>query len=116
MGPSKRRTKAEQARFYAIKAGPCLACMSWDIDVIGQGVVEVHHLLSGGRRIGHMDTIGLCLWHHKGQPMFEHTMEEMRTNYGPSLAEGSKLFHMEFGSDDWLLRTQNLILKQWANL
>ena len=27
---------------------------------------EIHHLLSGGRRIGHLDSISLCMEHHRG--------------------------------------------------
>lgn len=108
----KSRNKAEQARFDAIKAGPCIACLQRGIDLSGQGLVEVHHLLSGGRRIGHMATIGLCCWHHRAQIFAFHDHQEMRDHYGPSLAEGSKPFHAEFGIDSILLEMQNGILGQ----
>ena len=106
----KSRTKAEQARFDAIKAGPCLACMQRGIDLTGQGLVEVHHLLSGGRRIGHMATIGLCSWSHRGVVFEFHSHAEMRETYGPSLAEGSKPFRAAFGTDAELLAIQNALL------
>lgn len=106
----KSRTKAEQIRFDRIKAGNCLACWMRDIDLAGQGLVEVHHLLSGGRRIGHMATVGLCMWHHRAVPQWGCTHAEMREEYGPSLAEGSKPFHAEFGSDAELLIMQNDLL------
>lgn len=107
----KSRTKAEQARFDAIKQGGCMACMQRGIDLAGQGLIEVHHLLSGGRRIGHMATVGLCCWHHRAAIFQFHTHKDMREEYGPSLAEGSKPFHIEFGSDALLLDMQNQILE-----
>ena len=107
----KSRTKAEQARFDAIKSGPCVACLQRGIDLSGQGLVEVHHLLAGGRRIGHMATIGLCIWSHRASLFWGHTHADMREAYGPSLAEGSKPFHAEFGSDALLLQMQNEILE-----
>lgn len=106
----KSRTKAEDARFDAIKRGNCLACAQRDIDVSGQGVVEVHHL-QGKKR--HDLTVGLCMWHHRTR-LFEYDFRnhaQMREYYGPSLAEGSKPFHGEFGSDAELLATQNEILE-----
>ena len=110
----KARTKAEQARFDAIKAGPCVACIQRGIDLSGQGLVEVHHLLSGGRRIGHMATVGLCVWSHRAVLFWGHTHAEMRDHYGPSLAEGSKPFHAEFGPDHELLAIQNGYLEEAA--
>ena len=106
----KSRTKAEQVRFDAIKAGGCMACIQRGIDLTGQGLVEVHHLLSGGRRIGHMATVGLCIWHHRAQLFWLHNNADMREEYGPSLAEGSKPFHQEFGGDALLLDMQNQLL------
>jgi hypothetical protein len=114
MGPSKTRTKAEQARIDAIKSGPCLACEARGIPSAGMGIVEAHHLLSGGRRIGHEATVGLCIWHHRAQPFWGHSSQECRDYYGPSLAEGSKPFHQEFGSDAQLLASQNEMLRNAA--
>ena len=45
-------TKAERAWMDAISQLPCCVC--------GSGPVHVHHILSGGRRIGHLSTIPLC--------------------------------------------------------
>jgi hypothetical protein len=110
----KSRTKAEQARFDAIKSGGCMACIQRGIDMAGQGLVEVHHLLSGGRRIGHMATVGLCCWHHRASLFLGHDHKAMRDHYGPSLAEGSKPFHSEFGGDALLLDMQNQLLGEIA--
>lgn len=107
----KPRTKAEQARFDRIKSGPCMACIQRGIDQTGQGIVEVHHLLSGGRRRGHMFTIGLCAWSHRAYVWHDGiTHAYCRKVYGPSLAEGSRPFHNEFGSDDYLLQLQEEFL------
>jgi hypothetical protein len=110
----KPLTKADEARRSAIHAGHCMACYQRGIDLRGQGLVQFHHLLSGGRRIGHQATIGLCCWHHMAQPFFGYSHEEMRDEYGPSLAEGSKPFHAVFGSDEVLLRMQNEFLREAA--
>lgn len=107
---NRARTQEEQARFDAIKSGNCLACIQRGIDVSGQGLVEVHHITRGGVRIGHMATVGLCVWSHRAVPFWGMTHEEMRDHYGPSLAEGSRPFHTEFGSDAELLEMQNGIL------
>lgn len=107
----KTRTKAEDARFDAIKAGNCRACEQRGIDVTGQGLVQVHHL-KGKKR--HDLTVGLCLWHHLGR-LFDYDFNDhaqMRQRYGPSLAEGSKPFHAEFGSDAELLAIQNELLEE----
>lgn len=103
----KSRNKAEQARFDAIKAGPCIASLQLGFDLSGQWLVEVHHILSGGRRIGHMATVGLSIWHHRGVPFPGHSHAQMREKFGPSLAEGSKPFHARFGSNADLLERQD---------
>lgn len=79
-------------------------------------VVEGHHLLSGGIRIGHFDLLGLCLWHHKGRLIVNGwTHDTHRRLLGPSLAEGSVPFHDKFGSDDQLL-AQQVVLNERKGL
>ena len=58
---------------------------------------EIHHLLLGGRRMGHRFTVGLCAWHHRGAAaaLPGHT----RALRGPSLMDGSKTFAITFGSN-----------------
>ena len=100
-------TKAEAARLDAIKQGPCVACHQRGLP---SWCPEIHHLLSGGRRIGHMATVGLCAWHHRAVISFSCTGAEMRDHFGPSLNEGSKPFRAEFGADPELLAYQNALL------
>lgn len=103
-------TKAEKARMDAIKeADRCIACTLHCAPTMPG--VEIHHLLSGNRRRGHMFTVGLCPWHHRSvvHPYFE-TSARMRERYGPSLANGSKPFREAFGDDEALLEYQNRLL------
>ena len=104
----KHKTKGDNARFDAIKRGPCIACLQRGIDLTGQGLVEVHHL--NGRK-HHDQTVGLCMWSHRGRVFEGYTHQQMREIYGPSLAEGSKPFHEAFGSNSELLARQNEMLE-----
>lgn len=103
-------TKEEAARLDAIKNGLCVACFLRGIDKSEYGTPDAHHLLSGGKRIGHMATIGLCIWHHRAMPIGGKSHKYCREYYGPSLAEGSKPFHHEFGSDVELFKIQNRMI------
>ena len=109
-------TLRESSRIAQVKRGPCMACLAWAesedapagfFPVYG---VDYHHLLSGGRRRGHMFGIGLCAYHHRQIPNYGCTVKEMREHYGPSLMDGSKVFHAAYGSDQELLDGQNLLL------
>lgn len=101
------RNKAEQARFDAMK-DQCI-CMACRQRGLSTAYIEIHHLLSGNKRRGHMFTISLCQWHHRGvtDGLDASSMEIL---FGPSLAKGSKPFHFWFGTDEELLATQNRLL------
>lgn len=105
-------TKAEAARMSAIKDGPCIACHKLGIP---SRWPEIHHMLSGNRRRGHMATVGLCQWHHRGVPEPGWAGLQMLTRLGPSLANGSKPFRAMFGTDDELLDYQNRLLDGATN-
>lgn len=111
---TEKPTKAEQARFDKMKEmGQCVACYQRGIH--GRGYIEIHHLLSGNRRIGHMATVSLCPWHHRGLIQESddddfRSVAKMTEAFGPSLANGSKPFRAEFGSDKELLDLQNALL------
>lgn len=100
-------TKAEKARMDAMKEmGQCVAC--YQLGIHGRGYIEIHHLLSGNRRIGHLATVALCEWHHRGVACIP--VSDMNTLFGPSLAHGSKPFRARFGTDMELLGLQNALL------
>lgn len=101
-------TREESAWLVAVKEGPCLACLIFT----GKKYrgCDAHHLLSGGRRIGHLATIGLCLFHHRGVPHPHYSASMTREIFGPSLMDGSKLFRAAYGTDAELLALQKQVL------
>lgn len=104
-------TKAEAARIVAAKEGPCMACLvRW-----AQGLLPVdglywgcdyNHAKSGNKRRGHAYGYALCLWHHRKHPIPGKTNSEALRLYGPSMMDGSRLFHETYGSDDDLIDLQ----------
>lgn len=104
----KHMTAQDRSRIDEIKAGRCVACWRRGITTIG---CDAHHLLSGGRRIGHGATVALCLWHHRQHPDQGETVPRMRMLYGPSLMDGSKLFRAAYGTDAELLELQERMLR-----
>lgn len=123
---AKRPTKAEQARMARLKEMPCMACHQLSIvpelekvwstffgSVFGSvcGPTEVQHLIRGNKRRGHMATIPLGAWHHRGIPQEGFSADDMKLIWGPSLARSSKAFHAAFGSDDELLARTNKLLE-----
>lgn len=103
----KSITAAQRERFAQIKTGRCVACWVKGITTIG---CDAHHLLSGGRRIGHEASVALCAWHHRGHPFDGETPPRMRMLYGPSLMDGSKTFRNHYGTDDELLALQERMI------
>ena len=107
------QTREEAAWITDVKRSGCVCCsiadFPWDED---GPLVEAHHLLSGGIRRGHLHTIGLCAWHHRGRVVVEAWSLRMhRTILGPSLAEGSVPFHEKFGSDEELMQHQVVLIE-----
>lgn len=61
--PGKGTPTAEEARWMAaIVEYGCIACM---LNGWWRREAEVHHILRGGRRMGHLFTIPLCPGHHR---------------------------------------------------
>ena len=92
-------TKRDLHRFDKLQRLGCIACR-----ILGfYTQPDVHHVLSGGRRTGHQNTIPLCPWHHRGIRPGVLTPDYL----GPSLANGSKPFHARFGTQKQLLDKVN---------
>jgi len=76
---------------------------------------QVHHLnldgKAGQKRLGDDATIGLCPWHHVGEPIQGMTAAECRRQVGPSLKQ-SNAFRDTFGTDDELLARQNRLIER----
>lgn len=108
-------TRAEAEWLRTVKHAGCVCCAARGYDrEPGGPLAEAHHLLSGGIRRGHMHTVGLCAWHHRGRLIVTGwTHATHRRLLGPSLAEGSVPFHEAFGDDDALMAaTHALIARQ----
>ena len=108
-------TLAEAAWLRMVKEAGCVCCAARGYDrEPGGPLAEAHHLLSGGIRRGHLHTVGLCAWHHRGRLIVTGwTHATHRRLLGPSLAEGSVPFHEAFGDDNALMAaTHALIARQ----
>lgn len=88
----------------------CIACRKLGFVVFP----EEHHLNefghAGQARRGPEFTIGLCRWHHRGEPVLPNTRPSIvtsRTLLGPSLKHESVAFRATFGTDDELLEQTN---------
>jgi hypothetical protein len=105
---TRKPTVAEQARLDAIHAMPCLCC---EIEGVSQpSRTEANHLVDRGSRKlsgGHMATIPLCGYHHRGIPLPGLSADDMLFDYGPSLALHKRTFVVTYGSERELLEKVN---------
>ena len=109
-------TKEEEARIIASKEGECVACIVRSRQgklppyyIVDTGC-DYNHTKSGNKRRGHMFGYALCLWHHRRQVSGDWTHEMYSRIYGPSLMDGSRLFHEAYGSDDYLIDLQTRVI------
>jgi hypothetical protein len=100
-------TKTQEQRFILIKEIGCVCCHLRGFPGVEP---DIHHLKSGNLRISHDATIGLCKWHHEAWPFGNWGRKKTERVLGPSLKEGARPFHDEFGSDEQLLEIQNQFL------
>lgn len=110
VGRTRTPTKAQRLRFARIKWLGCIACR---IEGAHGVPPEIHHITEGGRRLGHDYTIGLCVWHHRGQSELPAHMAELR--FGPSLARSKRDFVARYGTERELLSHVNDLLDQEAS-
>jgi hypothetical protein len=87
-------TKAESERVVRMKALGC-CCTPCDEPP------EVHHIIEGNRRLGHLWTLPICAGHHKGD-----WTDRQRAHYAerglllpPHVHGGSKTFARHYGSE-----------------
>ena len=102
---SRRRivmNKAEKGWMAAVADLGCIVCLNE-----GYGFVPccVHHLLSGGQRIGHLQTIGLCPSHHSSG---------VKTAEFCSRHPWVREFEKRYGTEENLLKQTQLILNGGA--
>lgn len=87
----------------------CVACaLNGTLEVPG----DIHHILSGGKRISHWHTCCLCPYHHRGNGW----TEQIELDNGPSLAYNPTKFREQYGSDVELLEIQNELIMAYDNI
>lgn len=108
-------TQAEQGRLDALHAMPCIACVKeaefsrkrGETPMAQPFQTECHHLVDKGYRKhsgGHMASIPLEAWHHRGICIDYLSAREMTELYGPSLARNKKAFVALYGDERELLK------------
>jgi hypothetical protein len=114
---TKPPSSADQARFEILRRIGCTACYINRMTGLASAQLahrnlEIHHLLSGGRRIGHEATVCLCHYHHQGKrlPFVEYGYREQALVFGPSLEREPRRFREVYGADQELLNFQNKLL------
>lgn len=117
--PGNRPPTAEEAaRIEASKVGPCCACVVYSRagkmprELIVYGC-DYNHAKSGNIRRGHLAGYALCIYHHRRHPLLA-TIPQTAKHYGPSLLDGSRLFHSTYGDDDSLVALQDELLTRSA--
>lgn len=88
-----------------------IGCVCCQIRGLGYADGEIHHILSGGRRISHDHTICLTPWHHRGVVPSGFTEKQVKDIMGPSMAKSPKEFEEVFGTQEELLEFQNEVIK-----
>lgn len=108
-------TAAESERVEAAKTTACIPCLVWAR--LGRMPMEhvatcvgYDHSKSGNIRRGHDKGFGSCNWHHQRLLPTGWTFAGMTEHFGPSLMDGSRLFHDTYGSDDELIALQDELL------
>ena len=115
--PLGAMTAAQSDRADRLKAMGCLCC--W-LEGCGYVPAELHHITVGDRhgqlRLGHDETVPLCIWHHRGRKFDGRTEEYCRRAFGPSLALQPERFRKRYGSAESLVLKANRRLKNavWA--
>ncbi len=110
VGKSKAASLTEKKRMELIRGLGCVACV---LKNYPDAACEVHHVVEGRVRHGHRETMGLCLWHHRGEVSEGYTRQQMGGMIGPSLAHGSYDFADNFGSQATLVAVQDYILDRF---
>jgi len=108
---AKPPTKSERKRWDLFREIGCVYCWLF----LGHRGFEadVGHLLDGGVRRGHSETVPSCFYHHRGiLPTGCPDRATARRDLGPSLTDGSRPFRDRFGSDDRVLALVNRLIDE----
>lgn len=108
MGPNKAPNKLEREWMDTISQIGCIACKKAD----RMRRAEVHHIVVGNKRMGHMYTIPLCDWHHRGVMPDGLSQADCAEALGPSFARDKKAFAQRYGDEMTLLTRVNQLVKE----
>lgn len=93
-----------------------IGCIASLLDGVPGVPGEIHHLLSGGRRISHDHTVCLSPWHHRGILPDGRKAAEYMAVHGPSLAHHPRLFRSAYGDEEELLAIQDALLDHYLEV
>jgi len=74
----------------------CVACAH--VGLLNSKQLELHHILDGGRRMGHAFSIFLCAGHHQGH-WTESQLIQLLPEHRVSISDGRKRFIQIFGTE-----------------
>lgn len=107
----------KEKRYLGIREIGCIACLLQGVD--GKIPATIHHVNLGDHhgqlRLGDAYTIGLCPWHHQGQPFGGWSAWDCEHRLGPSWEREPNRFRETYGGADALLVLQERLLRQWAS-
>jgi Recombination enhancement, RecA-dependent nuclease len=92
-------TRYEQERIDAMRRLGCVACAHLGLTNINY--LELHHLLSGGVRMGHWYSIFLCRGHHQGDWSSDQ-VELIPIHQRVAISDGRKAFIEAYPSERML--------------
>jgi hypothetical protein len=95
-------TKADEIRFDRLHRLGCICCRKAGS---GYRAPDIHHVLSGGFRMGNQFTLPLCPEHHR--------IPSTGAVVGPSLADGSRVFSAKWGTQLELLAEVNALIDRF---
>jgi hypothetical protein len=71
---------------------------------------DVHHIVRDGVRMGHLFTIPLSLWFHRGLLPEHMSLKDAESRLGPSMARDKEAFVQEFGTEFELLEMVDALI------
>jgi hypothetical protein len=89
-------TKYEAERIEAMKPLGCVACAVLGVPNLNH--LELHHILSGGVRMGHYFSIFLCRGHHQ-HDFTQEQLEWIEPQKRVAISDGRKLFTAVYGTE-----------------
>ena len=105
--------KAEIARWDIMREIGCICCI---LKGVHGNPPQIHHIVEGRKRLGHMFSIACCPWHHTGQLPTGATKQYIEERIGPSYALDPRKFKEEFGTQRELLEFQNELISHYTKV